>query len=137
MKNIKTIMLIALASIILAGCGGKTKTDELSPSKIAEKVLAASQELDFETLKQYLAQGRLDRLDESEKNFSEDSESRDRFLAMVKGAKVKVLSETISEDKQSATVTVQIKLASEEETFEKDLDFINENGKWKIDSNPY
>ena len=135
MKNIKTIMLIALASIILAGCGGKT--DVSSPKEIVEAVLNASINFDFETLKKHLAKNRLDRLEDDEREFSEDIESRDDFLKVVKDAKIKTLSEEISEDGQSATVVVQIKLKSEEEPFEKDIHLIKENGEWKMDGNAY
>jgi len=135
MKNIKTIMFIALASIILAGCGGKT--DVSSPKEIVETVLNASINFDFETLKKHLAKNRLDRLEDDEREFSEDIESRDDFLKVVKDAKIKTLSEEISEDGQSATVVVQIKLKSEEEPFEKDIHLIKENGEWKMDGNAY
>jgi hypothetical protein len=128
-------MLIALASIILAGCGGKT--DVSSPKEIVETVLNASINFDFETLRKHLAKNRLEYLEESEKEFAEDAESRDDFLKVVKDAKIKALSEEISEDGQSATVVVQIKLKSEEEPFEKDIYLVKENDKWKMDGNPY
>jgi len=135
MKNIKTIVLVALVSIMFAGCG--SKADASSPKEITEKVFKATLEFDFETLKQYVAKNRLSTLEKDERRFAKNIELRDELTKDVKDAKVKVLSEEFSEDGQSAIVTVQIKLMTEEEPYEGELNFIKENGEWKMDENPF
>jgi len=134
MKKAKTIVLVVLASIMFAGCG--EKTDSSSPKAIAEKAFKAALKLDFETLRKHIAQNKLASIEEAEKMF-EDIEKRDDFIKGAKGIKIKALSEEFSEDEQFAKVTVQIKLLSRKEPHEQELNFIKENGEWKMDENPF
>ncbi|MDR2125972.1 MAG: DUF4878 domain-containing protein [Prevotellaceae bacterium] len=132
MKRITKLMLVLSACWLITACGAK------SPSETAEIVLKATQTLDFETIKKYLAEERLLRLEDKIKDFNEYPESKEQFLLQAKDVTFKALSENINEDGNSATVTMQMTslVEGETRTFEKKVEFVKVNGEWKFNDNP-
>jgi predicted lipid-binding transport protein (Tim44 family) len=131
MKIITKLMLVLSACWLITACGAK------SPSQIAEIVMKASQTLDFETAKKYLAEERFARFEEKIKDFNEYPESKEQFLLKVKDATFEVISEDINEDGTSATVTLRVsKVKGEEGTFDEEIELVKVNGEWKVNSDP-
>ena len=128
MKGIKIVLLAVVASLMFVCCGNNAKT----PSGIAKKVLEASKNLDFTTIKQYLVEERIVELMFAESEMK-NVETANKFKNRVKGSTIKVLSETISEDRNSAVVVVKI-FIKEEEPYEYSMDFVMVDGEWKVDS---
>ncbi|MDR2651938.1 MAG: DUF4878 domain-containing protein [Prevotellaceae bacterium] len=132
MKNLKKLMFVISACLLITACGPK------SPREVVKTVITASQKLDFETLKKHIPSKRMTRLEEKEKNFKENPDEAADFILMVKDAKIEFISETISEDGNSATVTVKISnVKGADEAFENNIDLIKENGEWKFDESPF
>ena len=130
MKGIKIVLFAVIASLMFVGCGNNAET----PSEIAKKVLAASINFDFATLKKYVVKERIEEVDNVEQRMAEDVEFADNVKNMVKGATFKILSETI--DGNSAVVIAGM-FTEREGNFEEDIKFVKVNGEWKIDSRVY
>ncbi|MDR1552386.1 MAG: DUF4878 domain-containing protein [Prevotellaceae bacterium] len=132
MKNLKKLMLVISACLLITACGPK------SPKEVAKTVIMATKKLDFETLKKCVSSERLPGIAKEEKNFKENPEEAADFMLMVKDAEIEIISETISEDGNSATVIVKIsKVRGEDRALEKDIYLVKENGEWKFDANPF
>ncbi|MDR3286411.1 MAG: DUF4878 domain-containing protein [Prevotellaceae bacterium] len=123
MKNkFKTLLFAVLASMVFIGCGGG---GNLSPKEVAEKALSASKNFDYKTLKKYVEKSQIPKIEEAEKRNEspEDKELREK-------ATFEVISETISDDGNSATVNVKITVDGD--SFENDLNLVKEDGQWKV-----
>ena len=131
MKSIKIVLLAVVASLMFVGCGNNAKT----PSEIAIKVLEASKNLDFATVKKYVVKKRIERLEKAEREMKEDVERANEFKNETKNVTFKVLSETISEDGNSAVVLLEVFFDGERN--QKDMDFVKVDGEWKVDEHLY
>jgi PBP1b-binding outer membrane lipoprotein LpoB len=126
MKKIKILMIAVMVSLMFVGCGSKPET----PAEITVKVLEASLNLDFETVKKYVVEERLDDIEK----FKENADEVESFKKATENVKFKIISEEISEDGKSAKVTVQVSVPSEgDEPFEEEMDLVKVSGEWKID----
>jgi ribosomal protein L14E/L6E/L27E len=112
----------------MTACGTKT------PSEIAKIVIKAQQTFDFEPAKKYLTEKRLASVEEFIKDYNEAEgvlkELKEEALSKTKETTYEVISEEISEDGNSATVTVQE--SYEGDTYEGKMDFVKVNGEWKL-----
>ena len=134
MRTIKILLLAVIASLMFAGCGNNAKT----PSEITKKVFIAAINLDFNTIKQYLIEERIERLEETEKDIAEDVEYANKLKKTLKNVTFKVVSETISQDGNSAVVVIEVFNPAESDSgFEKEIKCTKVNDEWKVDSNPF
>ena len=133
MKQIKILLFTVVASLMFIGCGNNSKT----PSEIAEKVLTAAKNLDFKILKQSVTETYIARLERLEKEMTEDIEQANRMKNIFENVTFKIISETISQDGNSAVITIEVFNPDEgEDTFEKDIHLVKINGEWKVDDDP-
>ncbi|MDR3227246.1 MAG: DUF4878 domain-containing protein [Prevotellaceae bacterium] len=124
MKNkLKTLLFAVLASMVFIGCGGG---GNLSPKEVAEKAINAAKNYDYKTLKNYVVKSQIPAIEEAEKSNDESSEDKE----LRESAIFEVISETISDDGNSATVNVKITVG--DNSFENDLDLVKEDGQWKV-----
>ena len=131
MKKIKMSLLAVIASLLFVGCGNNTK-----PSDVALKVFDALKELDFKTVKQYIAKDFIESVDQIEKHMIEDVAAANNFKNDVKGTTCKILSENISEDGNSAVVETEVTFRDGKKHQNK-MDMVKVDGEWKINENPF
>ncbi|MDR2066121.1 MAG: DUF4878 domain-containing protein [Prevotellaceae bacterium] len=133
MKNLTKLMLLVPAYLMISSCVTNTKT----PAEVVKTMIVATQKLDYATMKKHLASERIARLEEREKEMNENPYDAADFILQIKDAKVEIVSEDISEDENSATVTIKVsQLKKADGSFEKDIKLIKENGEWKFDATP-
>jgi hypothetical protein len=131
MKNLTKLILLMLACLPVISCAPKT------PEEVVKIMIAATQKLDFATIKQHLASERIARFEEAEKEMKENPNNAADFIFKIKDAKIEIISEIISEDGNSATVIIKIsQVKGEDGSFENNIDLIKENGEWKFNENP-
>lgn len=121
-------MLVLSACLMITACGTK------SPSEIAKTVFEAGCKLDFETVKKHLAEERISDFEEITKRLLANPDRKEKFLLNFKNAEIKIISEEISNDGNSATITAVIKAGNGEDE-EEQMHLIKVNGEWKCDSN--
>jgi ABC-type glycerol-3-phosphate transport system substrate-binding protein len=129
MKLLKSLMLVVAAGLMLTACGGGSSA---SPSEVAKKFVEATVNLDFEEVKKYIAKEHFESIDKATKQL-ESPEAKaylETYKALAKDVKVEVVSEEISEDGNSATVTLSYAIMGQ--TQEQKLPLIKEDGAWKI-----
>jgi hypothetical protein len=120
-------MLVLSACWLMTACGAK------SPSDIAKIVVKAEQTLNYEPMKKYLTEkcrSQIEKLEEFIKRSMEDDKLKETALSNAKETSYEIISEEISEDGNSATVTV---LQSQKNfTSEMKIHFVKVNGEWKV-----
>ena len=131
MKLLKKIVFVVAAGLMLVSCGGAS-----SPSDVAKKFVEATKEFDFKEAKKYVAKEYADAMDQIIEQFSspEAQGYLKIFKETAKGTKVEVLGEKISEDGNSAVVTVKFEMMGQSQ--EEELPLILEDGAWKINEKP-
>jgi hypothetical protein len=111
----------------MTACGTK------SPSEIAKTVTTAFQTLDYEPMKKYLTEecrSQIEKLEEFIKRSMEDDKLKETALSNAKETSYEIISEEISEDGNSATVTVR--QSQKSLTSEMKIHFVKVNGEWKV-----
>ena len=132
MKLLKKLAFVLAASLMLTSCGGGGST----PSSVAKKFAEATKNLDFKEAKKYVAKEYAEDVDEiiEQLNSPEAQAYMGMIKEMAKSAKIEVFGEKISDDGNSATVTIKTEVMGQ--THEEDLPLIKEDGVWKVDEKP-
>jgi hypothetical protein len=134
MKTLRFI-LSATVSVIIIACGGGNKAkQDPDPSEVAEKYTAAMMNYDFDEVKKYLVKETLPLYEELVSSFLSDKQTVDVdniIKPIMKHAKYKTVKKELSDDKQTAEVTVEI--TDRTSTFnDKSFSMVLEDGVWKI-----
>jgi hypothetical protein len=137
MKEIIKITVAVLTSLMFAACGGNT--DMSSPKGVAEKIISATKNIDFETLEQLISENYLPALEKAKDLMKIHPEIFASIKKQAKQNKFKIISEDISEDGNSATVKIKLTaiINGESLDFEQSANFIKTEGKWKGDFDPF
>ncbi|MDR0754234.1 MAG: DUF4878 domain-containing protein [Prevotellaceae bacterium] len=131
MKNLTKLILLMSACLLIVSCGAPK-----TPKDVVKIMFVAIQNLDFATMKKHLASERLSRLEQEEQDMKENPNDAADFILKIKDAKIEIISEKISEDKNSASVVIKIsQVKGEYDSFENSVNLIKENGEWKFDEN--
>lgn len=134
MKTLRFI-LSAMVSLVIIACGGGSNTkQDPDPSEVAEKYTAAMMNYDFDEVKKYLVKEALPLYEELVSSFLSDKQTvniDNTIKPIMKQAKYKTVKKEISDDKQTAEVTVEI--TDRTSTFnDKNFSMVLEDGAWKV-----
>ena len=131
MKLIKSLVLVFMASAMLISCGGGSSS---SPESVAENFYKAVMEFDFDKAAKYCTAESAASIKESKKMMDQiPAEQLKMIKEASKSNKMEVVGTEISEDGNTATVSLKISGImgmGGEDTLPIKLE--KENGEWKI-----
>ncbi len=132
MKSFKLILSITAALMIIA-CGGKKNAEE-DPSIVAEEYVKAMMNYNFDEVKKHITKEALPLYEEAINKFLNEysfETIENTIRPIMQNAKYETVKREISEDKQTAEVTVQI--TSRTSTFnDRTFTMAKEDGVWKV-----
>jgi hypothetical protein len=112
MKKLLRLMLVISACWLITACGGK------SPSGVTKTVYKALMKTDAPTVRKHLAKKHI---------ATWDAIVQSGQIPALVDSKIKIVSEEIAKDGNSAKVVVE-RLGSKD-----NVNLVKENGKWKVD----
>jgi PBP1b-binding outer membrane lipoprotein LpoB len=132
MKLLKSLILVVAAGLMITACGGSGAT----PVEVVQKFAEATVNLDFAKAKQYVVKEHQAAYDEVAARFEspEAQAQLELFKAAAKLTTIDVVEKEISEDGNTAVVTLKISGAGQSN--EEDVRLIKEDGEWKINEGP-
>ena len=129
MRLIKIFAVLLFASSMFISCGGGSAD---SPKAAVEQFLKATMvDYDFDKAKNYIVKEMHADMDESKKQMGGVTKEQLKMAKELLGEiKFEVTDEKISEDGNSATVTVKMSMMGQENT--ETIPVVKEDGAWKV-----
>lgn len=146
MKNFKQLITIFFVSAIIMSCGNNStnsQTDknstnseniekEMTPPEVAESFNNSIQNFDFNAAKEYVTKESVAIIESMKEMYSQlTKEQIEQAKDAAKGIEIKYTDTEISEDGNTATITVKATLP-DGSTHENKQTLLKEDGKWKI-----
>ena len=134
MKLLKSLILVVAAGLVMTACGGGASSG--NPSDVVKTLMDAQMSNDFKTIKGCVTKDLIPFIDEQIEAFEamtpEQKAQAEEMKKFAEQMKFDVGEAVISEDGNSATVTVKIDFMGQQ--IDNNFSLAKEDGKWKVNS---
>ena len=134
MKLLKSLILVVAAGLVMTACGGGASSD--NPTDVVKTYMDAQMGPDFATMKKCVAKDLIPTIDAQIEAYEamtpEQKQQAEEYKKMTEQIKFEYEEAKISEDGNSATVTMKVDFMGQ--SMDNNISLIKEDGSWKISS---